>query len=362
MAAPREAANGIPEVEGALCVPIDVSEQIEFCYARGWTDGLPVVPANRARVTEMLEAAGLEPDVVIAEMPSRKVAVTAEKVAINAIMAGCKPEYLPVVVAAVKGLAAPEFVLHHVASGLSGATIVIVVNGPIARKLGINATYNLFGPGPDVRANATIGRALRLILLNCLRYTPGVSDRATMGTPGKYTCCIAENEEGHPWEPWHVERGFRPEQSTVTLVAASTMIQVWNTGNHEQLLRTIGDALSFLGSIALLDHSPGAVVLSGEHAELLRASGWSKRRIREFVVAHACRTVADLKRAGRIDGEIRAADESTLHYAMDAPEELLLLCAGSRIGTLSMVLPGFSMEKGAGRTRPILIEAPAPQS
>ena len=355
MAASRETPAGIPEAEGEVCNPINASEQIEFCYARGWTDGLPVVPASRELVSGMLEAGGLKPDAVVAEMPSRKVALTAEKVAINAVMAGCKPEYLPVVVAAVKCLAAPEFVLHHVASGLSGATIVIVVNGPIAKKLGINATYNLFGPGPDVRANATIGRALRLILLNCLRYVPGISDRATMGTPGKYTCCIAENEEDHPWQPWHVERGFKPEDSTVTLVAASTMIQVWNAGNHEHLLRTIGDALSFLGSIAILDQSPGAVVLSGEHAELLRASGWSKQRIREFVVAHTRRTVADLKRAGRIDGEVSAADEITAHYAMDAPEELMLLCAGSRIGTLSMVLPGFSMEKGAGRSRPILI-------
>ena len=167
-----------------------------------------MLPATRPLVDEMLEAGGLSGDAVIAEMPSRKVALTAEKVAINAVMAGCKPEYMPVVVAAVKGLATPEFGLHHVASALAGPTIVILVNGPIARTLRINATNNVFGPGN--RANATIGRALRLVLLNCLRYRPGVSDRATMGTPGKYTCCIAENEDEHPWEPWHVERGYRP--------------------------------------------------------------------------------------------------------------------------------------------------------
>ncbi|HET7598005.1 MAG TPA: UGSC family (seleno)protein, partial [Burkholderiales bacterium] len=157
------------------------AEQIEYCYARGWTDGLPVIPATRDLVRDMLDAAELAPDAVIAEMPSRKVAVTAEKVAINAVMAGCRPEYMPVVAAAVKALATPEFGLHHVASALSGPTIVILVNGPIAQRLGINATNNLFGPG--VRANATIGRALRLLLLNGLKYRPGVSDRATMGTP-----------------------------------------------------------------------------------------------------------------------------------------------------------------------------------
>jgi len=350
----KRTAAGAPEAEGDVCIPINASEQIEFCYARGWTDGLPVVPASRALVKETLDAGGLKPEAVVAAMPSRKVSVTAEKIAINAVMAGCKPEYLPVVVAAVKALAAPEFGLHHVASALSGPTIVVLVNGPVAKAIGINATNNVFGSGN--RANATIGRALRLVLLNCLRYRPGVSDRATMGTPGKYTCCIAENEEDHPWQPWHVECGFGAQDSTVTLIAASSMLQVWNYGDHEQLLRAVADALSFLGSIAILGRTPGAVILGGEHAELLRASGWSKKEIRGFVAAHTGRTVADLKRAGRIDGEVTADDERNLHYALDTPEELMLVCAGSSIGALSMVLPGFGSSKTAGRSPPILIQ------
>jgi hypothetical protein len=341
-------------IEGEACIPINVSEQIEFCFTRGWTDGLPVLPATRPLVEEMLDAARLRPDAVIAEMPSRKVAITAEKLAINAVMAGCKPEYMPVVVAAVKGLATPEFGLHHVASALSGPTIMILINGPIARTLGINATNNVFGPSQ--RANATIGRALRLVLLNCLRYRPGVSDRATLGTPGKYTCCIAENEEEHPWEPWHVQKGFAPHDSTVTLVAASSMIQVWHYGTAEQFLCSLGDALSFLGSIAILGRTPGAVVLAGEHAELLRASGWSRAQICEFIVRNTGRSIASLKRAGRMDGEIVPADETTLHYAMDTPADLMLICAGSPIGALSMVLPGFGSSKTAGRSPPIKIE------
>jgi hypothetical protein len=165
-----------------------------------------------------------------------------------------------------------------------------------------------------------------------------------------------------------VERGFKPEDSTVTLIAAGTMIQVWNYGDHVPLLRSIGDALSFLGSIAILDQTPGAVVLGGEHAEMLRASGWSKKQVREFVVAHTGRTMADLKRAGArphhgksmkgMDDEVTPEDEVTLHYAMDTPEDLMLICAGSRIGPLSMVLPGFSAEKGAGRSPTILIDEP----
>jgi hypothetical protein len=343
-----------PAAEGEFCVPIDAAAEIERCYERGWTDGLPVVPATRSLVDAMLGAAGLDGDTLIAEFPSRNAAVTAEKVAINAVMAGCKPDYMPVVVAAVKALASRELVLHHVASGLSGSTIVVLVNGPVAPKLGINATNNLFGPG--VRANATIGRTLRLILMNCLCYTPGISDRATMGTPGKYTCCIAENEDENPWEPLHVERGFKPEQSTVTLVAASSMIQVWNYGTPEQLLTCVADALSFLGSIAILDQSPGAVILGGEHTELLRVNGWTKRRIREFVVEHTGRRIADLKKAGRIDGAATSEDRAHLHYAMDAPDDLMLVCAGSSIGALSMVLPGFSMEKHAGRSATVRID------
>ena len=349
-----KAIAAVPGSEEEARIPVNASEQIEYCYTHGWTDGLPVVPPTRELVDDMLKAGGLSPDAVIAEMPSRRISVTVEKVAANAVMAGCKAEYMPVVVAAVKALAVPEFGLHHVCSGHSGATTMIVVNGPIAKKLGINATNNVFGPG--WRANATIGRALRLVLLNCLNYKPGFSDGATMGTPGKYTCCIAENEENHPWEPWQVECGFKPQDSTVTLVAASSMIQVRNNGPHEPLLRCIGDALSFLGSIAIRGKTPGAVVLCGEHARMLRESGWSKKQIREFVVAHTGRTVADLKRAAWIDGDVAAEDETKLQYAMDAPEELMLICAGSPVGLLSMVLPGFGASKAAGRSRPILIQ------
>lgn len=289
-------------------------------------------------------------------MPSRNLSVSAEKVAINAVMAGCLPEYMPVVAAAVKALAAPEFGLHHVASGHSGSTIVIVVNGPLAKQLDINSGHNVFGGG--VRANATIGRALRLVLRNCLKYQPGVSDLATMGTPGKVTCCIAENEDDHPWEPWHVERGFSPEDSTVTLLAASSMIQIWNTGDHEQLLRSVGDSLAFLASIAWMGQTPGAVVFGGEHAELLRRSGWSKRQIREFIVAHSGRNMADLKRCGQFDGKVGAGDEGRIYHAMDNADELVLLRAGGPIGLLSMVLPGFGGSKAAGRSPAIRIEVP----
>ncbi|MDO8598446.1 MAG: hypothetical protein Q7R45_17690, partial [Sulfuricaulis sp.] len=193
MAITEEAALASAVVAGEVCMPISVTEQVEFCYARGWTDGLPVVPATAEPVAAMLEAAALRPDAVLAEMPSRNVVLTAEKVAINAVMAGCKPEYMPVIAAAVKALGAPEFGLHHVASGHSGATIIVLVNGPIAARLGINSTNNVFGPG--VRANATIGRAVRVMILNLGGAKPNERDKGPLGHPGRFSYCIGEDEE-----------------------------------------------------------------------------------------------------------------------------------------------------------------------
>src|SRR6185295_8009421 len=165
-------------------------------------------------------AAGLRADEALGEIPSRNTSVTAEKAAINAVMAGCRPEYFPVVVAAIRGLCRPAFAYHGPASSTGGSAMVLIVNGPITRTLGINSGNNLFGQGH--RPNATIGRAVRLVMMNVMNTRPGLLDRATLGTPGKYSFCFAENEDDHPWEPLHVTRGFRPEDSTVTVYASNS--------------------------------------------------------------------------------------------------------------------------------------------
>lgn len=195
--------------------PVDA---IEFYYAKGWTDGLPIVPPTEASIRTMLEAAGLEPGDVITSIEVRRVTVTAEKVAVNAVMAGCKPEFMPVIVAAMEALGDPRLSYHGPATSTGGAAMFMLVNGPIAREFGINSGDNLFSPG--FRANATIGRAVRLIMRNVIGTLPGRLDRSTLGHGGKYSYCIAENEENSPWPPVHVERGFRPEQSTITVFAA----------------------------------------------------------------------------------------------------------------------------------------------
>ncbi|TMQ14246.1 MAG: thioredoxin, partial [Candidatus Rokuibacteriota bacterium] len=168
----------------------DPRELIEAYYEAGWTDGLPVVPPTDASVEAMLAAAGLRGDEVIGEIPGRNTVVVADKVAINAVMAGCLPEYLPVVVAALEGLCHPDFAYHGPASSTGGSAMVLIVNGPVARALGINSGNNAFGQGH--RPNATIGRAVRLVMMNAMNTRPGLLDRATLGNPGKYSFCFAE--------------------------------------------------------------------------------------------------------------------------------------------------------------------------
>src|SRR5262245_26147606 len=204
----------------------DLAHAIDVCYERGWTDGLPVVPPTEARVRAMLDAAGLAPDQQVAFITNRQVAVSAEKIAINAVMAGCKPEYMPVVVAAIEGIADPRWGYHGPATSTGGAAVLMIVNGPIARALDFNSGDNLFGPG--WRANATVGRAVRLVMRNVIGTLPGQLDRGTIGHSGKYTYVIAENEQDSSWVPLHAERGCRPEDNAVTVMAALAPHQVYN--------------------------------------------------------------------------------------------------------------------------------------
>jgi hypothetical protein len=331
----------------------DALELIEAYFERGWTDGLPVVPPTETSIARMLAGAGLRGDETIGEIRERGVVVSAEKLAINAVMAGCRPEYLPVVVAAVRGLCHPHFAYHGPASSTGGSAMVLIVNGPIARRLGINSGNNAFGQG--VRANATIGRAVRLTMMNVMSTRPGLLDRATLGNPGKYSFCFAENEAQRPWEPLHVERGCRADQSAVTVYASNSLCQVYNqlAAAPEPLLRCFADALCNLGTPNLRGFNQSLVVLAGEHADVLRRSGWSKQDVRGFLVAHARRTVADLKRAGRRPGEIEPRDETTWKHAFERPDDILIVCAGGEAGSWSACLPGWGNKWTRSVTTPI---------
>jgi len=319
----------------------DPAELIEAYYERGWTDGLPVVPPTDASIARMLAAGGLAGDALIGEITERGVQVSAEKLAINAVMAGCRPEYFPVVVAAVRGLCHPDFAYHGPASSTGGSAMVLIVNGPIARRIGVNSGNNAFGQG--TRANATIGRAVRLCMMNVMNTRPGFLDRATLGNPGKYSFCFAETESGHPWEPLHVERGFRPDQSAVTVYASNSLCLVYNqlAARPEPFLRCVADALCNLGTPNLRGFNQSLLVLAGEHADLLRQSGWKKADVRAFLVEHARRSIADLKRAARRPGAVEPGDETAWKRAFERPEDILIACAGGQAGSWSACLPGW---------------------
>jgi len=319
----------------------DPAALIEAYYDAGWTDGLPVVPPSDASIAATLAAASLQGHEVLGEIPGRNVEVIADKAATNAVMAGCRPEYMPVVVAAVKSLCEPAFAYHGPASSTGGSAMVLVVNGPIAKRLGINSGNNAFGQGH--RPNATIGRAVRLIMMNAMNTRPGFLDRATLGNPGKYSFCFAEHEEDHPWEPLHVARGLRREDSAVTLIASNSLYQVYNqlAATPEPLLRCFADALGNAGAPNLRGFNETLIVFAGEHADILKTAGWSRGDVQRFLVEHTRRHVADFKRAARIPGAVTAEDETTWRHVFERPEDILLACAGGRAGSWSACLPGW---------------------
>ncbi|HEV8475041.1 MAG TPA: hypothetical protein VGR82_19875 [Methylomirabilota bacterium] len=323
----------------------DVSRGIELCFEKGWSDGLPVVPPTEPAVRAMLAAARLEPDAQVAYIRDRAVSITAEKVAINAVMAGCKPEYMPVVVAAVEGIGDPRWSYHGPGTSTAGAAVLLIVNGPIARELDVNAGDNLFGPG--WRANLTIGRALRLVMRNVCGSLPGLLDRGTVGHPGKLSYVIAENEAESPWTPLHVERGFRAEQSTVTVMAAEGPHQFYNqlSSTAEGILTTLADNMRISGNV--MGQSHYCVALAGEHMRTIAASGWDKKRIRQFVWENTHNSHAHLKRTQRMSGPLEPADETRMRPLLASPDDILVVAAGGRAGAFSCFIPGWSSAKSS---------------
>ena len=319
----------------------DALAAIEEYYRRGWTDGLPVVPPTETSVRAMLEAARLTPDQEIGRVPTRRRTLTAEKIAINAVMAGCLPAYMPVVVAAVEALCDPLFSVHGPSASTSGQAVLLIVNGPVARGLGIHGGENCFGPGP--RANATIGRAIRLILMNGLGATPGVLDRSVFGHPGKFTYCIAENEAESPWPPLHVERGCPAGRSAVTVLAAGAPHQVANATARtpEEILSTVADTMSVAGRLSLSGQE-FCIVIGPQHMTVIARATWGKDEIRRFLHERAQRSAADLKRAGRLPGPIAPEDERKLLPAVLDSDDILVVAAGGWAGSYSVVIAGWA--------------------
>ncbi len=263
-------------------------EAIDAHYQeRGWTDGLPIVPPTEDAVAEFLTQTDRDPREIVGVLPPRQGEATVEKIAANAVMAGCRPEYFPVVLAAIEALADPLFNLDSIQATTHPVAPLIVVNGPIVQAIGLNAGYNAFGQG--VRANLTIGRAVRLVLMNVGGGLPGTGDRSTQGSPAKIAYCVAENEAENPWEPLHVEAGLPADASTVTVFGCEGPHNIQDHYSNTGLgvLLTIAGAMGQAGSNNLLGAGWPLLSLGPEHAATIARDGYTKRQVKEFLFEHA---------------------------------------------------------------------------
>ncbi len=334
--------------------PVDDPE--EACFERGWSDGLPVVPPTRERVLRMLHGTRRDPGEVIGPVPPSLAPCTVEKVAINAVLAGCKPAYLPVVLAAVEAALSEAFCLHGLLCTTSFAGPLIVVNGPIARAIGMNSGINVLGQGN--RANATIGRALQLVVRNVGGGVPGGIDRATFGNPGKVSFCFAEDEEGSCWEPLAVGRGLKPGTSAVSLYAGEGVTGVWDEQSREpeSLCRSLAASLCTVGHVKKAGRNHVLIVVSPEHQRPFRAAGWSRDRLRDRLLELTTRPGKDLVTGagGMVVGlPPERVEDRVPKFAADG---LHLVHAGGPAGMMSAIIPSWGAAGARGTamvTRPV---------
>ncbi|HUP95614.1 MAG TPA: hypothetical protein VM164_11940 [Burkholderiales bacterium] len=333
--------------------PDDLQAINRLYRERRWSDGLPIVPPTGERVDRMLEHTRRGRHEIVAAVAPGYGAATVERIAINCVMAGCDPEYLPVLIAATDAIADPAFNLQGIQATTNPVAVWLVLNGPVAKKLDVNAGFNCIGQG--VWANATLGRAMRLILQNIGGALPGEMDRATQGQPGKYTFCCAENEEASPWEPLHVERGFERGQSTVTVVGAEGTINM-NTHSKEalELARVIAETMAHPPSNEYVHGGEPWFIIGPEHAEIFRRGGMSKADVKRELWERSKMAVSrlaakDIERAR----DSRTADLGELRSDMLLPisstaDEVMLIVAGGA-GTHSVYVPCFGNSRAITR-------------
>jgi hypothetical protein len=334
-------------------VPDDFEAFQELAEMRRWSDGLPLVPPTIERVEGVLSATRRAPHALIATVAPGFGNATVESIAVNAVMAGCRPEHLPVLIAAVEAIAQRPFNLQGIQATTNAAAAWLIVNGPIAATLQVNSRTNCLGQG--VRANAAIGRALRLVMHNIGGARPGEMDRATHGQPGKYTFCCAENERESPWEPLHVERGYRLEQSTVTVVgAAGTLNLNSHAKDADDLVSVLADSMRFPTSNDYHFGGQPWLVISPEHAEIMQRAGLSKpevkRRLWEQSKMMAKRYAAkDYMRVRHTRApELGEIAPDTLLPISRTPEDIGIIVAGGP-GTHSVYVPTFGHTRAVTR-------------
>jgi hypothetical protein len=308
----------------------------ERCCELGLTDGLPVLPPTERAVREMLGHTDREPDDVVARIVPRGGLATVEKIAINAVMAGCRPEYLPIIITAVEAMADPDYNLYGRQTTTHPGAHLLIVHGPARRELDVNCRHNLFGHG--WRANATMGRALRLIMINIGGNKPGVTDMATHGHPGKYSYCMGEDEEGSPWRPFHIDRGIPADVSAVTVICAEAPHNVndQQSKTPEMYLGSAASTMSHLGGNAVYRSglkSEQLLVIPSETARWMADLGWSKQDVQKFLFEHARQPVRALRDRGGWNMSpfhklVDPDDDDCMVPIVPRPEDILVLVAG----------------------------------
>jgi hypothetical protein len=334
----------------------DTEDPVELAYARGWTDGLPVTPPTDERVIAMLKGTARKPNELVGRIPPFLADCTVEKVAINAVMAGCKPEYMPVLLAALEAALEPVFTLHGVLATTYFSSPIIIVNGPVAKRIGMNSGINVLGQGN--RANSTIGRALNLIVLNVGGGRPGEADRSTLGAPSKYTLCFAEDESDPAWEPLSVARGFRRGASTVTLFQGHgpEAFVDQKSRTPEALTRSFAMSLVKMGHPKLVQSARAILVLSPEHYAIYREAGWDRKRIERALYEATIRPGTELVAGADGVGEGVPADRAGEMVPKFHDDGLMVVRAGGPAGLFSAILPGWLAGRNKLELQPVTKE------
>jgi len=323
----------------------------ELYHANGWTDGLPIVPPTRDAVEACLDWVAMAPDQLIGIESVRERPLTAEKLAINAVMAGCLPAHFPVVVAAWTAMLQERFLLHGATASTGGCAVLIVVNGPIRHEIGANATFNVLGSSD--RATSAIGRAIRLGLINILDVRPGSIDRSTLGHPGKFSFCLAEDEEDTSWKSLAETQGVPKDLSAVTVMSASGPRQIMNewTTKPEEILETF--AAEMRATLRNYSIWPGnyAIIIPKQLREHLEAAKWTKAMIADYIFERARihrREWADVGKAAVVRDR-----GDTVYPALPSPSHLLIVAAGGPAGGFGAVIPPWLGHKSHAVTVPI---------
>jgi len=326
-------------------------DPVEYFFDKEWSDGLPVVVPTAERLAAMLGATRRDPEEMIGLVPPLMAPATVNAIAQHAVMAGCKPAYLPVIIGAMECLLEDRLNLILLQATTSAGAPFILVNGPYAEKIGLNGGMGCFGPG--FRANATIGRALRLIMMNLGGGLPGITALSGFGGPWRYTYCVAENNAESPWPSYASAHGFSAGDNVITAIPLEGPVLVWDDASegHERLVVAIADMMSALGGGNIYRQADMAVVLSPQHAEVFARAGLSREDVHRLLIEHAGRPLGEIKRGGLWRGASGASrwpfkidlnDDTAFVPAIGDPNDLHLIVAGGSGSPSSLVMHGIT--------------------